>query len=333
MLKEKPATKEERWAVVRGSEARKRKHPPRLWLAKSVLREKELAVLSGRFDSLKSTFALELAASEACTFDFLGEHEVEKKGRVFVIQEEIPVDDYDARVKRVLDGQPDEAADNLLLWSRKGFVLETHTEGFQAMERIIADEGVVLVVLDNLSRMYPPGFKENDAPPMTELLKPLSRLQDRYGVAFLIVHHDRKPLGDDRGWTPRGSSVLENYPDVRIHIDRSKKDLTRATVTIRGRGFGSGEFGVQLDEQTLRLKAADVLPMTTDVQEKTKEVVKMHAGSDGVTAAEVAPWLGLKEDAARKRLARMAKDGKLSVDKNSTPHRYFVPSEGLDKGI
>jgi hypothetical protein len=324
-------SEENHWTVVRGSDARKRHFPPRLWLARGVLREKELAVVSGRWDSFKSSFSLELAASVACGFDFLGEYEVEKRGPVLVIQEEIPDDDYYARVKRVLEGMPDERANNLLLLSRKRFTVAIggQSEGFQAMEKIIAEQGVVLVVLDNLSRMYPPGFKENDAPAMTELLKPLSWLQDKYGVAFLIVHHDRKPLGDDRGATPRGSSVLENYPDVRIHIERRKEHLSRATVTIRGRGFGAREFGAELNEQTLRLEAADVPILTTDEQNKTLEVLEQLGGWR--TPADVAGGLAISPEAARKRLERLSKSEKVDVDRSGgRPYRYSAVSGQLD---
>ena len=49
---------------------------------------------------------------------------------------------------------------------------------------------------------------------------------------------------------------------------RNEKKPTLATVKVRARSFCDQEFGVRLNDETLRLEAADVVLMTTQEQQQ-----------------------------------------------------------------
>jgi len=315
---------DDRWKPLLGSEIRKREHPPRRWLARGILREKEIGRASGPSKSFKSFFVAQLAVSVASGCPFLGCFAVEKAGPVLIIQEEVAEDDYDLRLTGLMGDLPDDVVDNILVLSRRRFVLDRSHAGFQAHEQIIAERGVVLVIYDNLTRIYPPGFHENEAPVVAEMLGLLAPLQDQYGTSVLLVHHDRKRMANDFGPSARGSMVLDAFPDVLINLERGRHHRDRAKVSIQGRGFSDGEFGVRFDEDQLRLVFDEDGPPTepTARQQDTIQALR-ELGGTGM-AQDVANHLGVKLDAARKRLDRLADAGTIDRNMLAVPSTYSL---------
>jgi len=118
--------------------------------------------------------------------------------------------------------------------------------------------------------------------------------------------------------------VLDAFPDVLINLERGRHHRDRAKVSIQGRGFSDGEFGVRFDEDQLRLAFDEDGPPTesTARQQDTIEALRKLGGAR--TAKEVADHLGVKLDAARKRLDRLADAGTIQRNIFAVPTTYSL---------
>lgn len=208
------------------SVARRQLLPLSPWLAGGIIRRGELALLSGRADSFKSTFALELAVTVISGQPFLGEIANEAQGPVLFIQEEIAPNYFNHRLANATSDLPDEIADRLVVWNRRGLVLDPTSGSMENLLRAIEVCQPVLLIVDNLTCCYPQQseFNENNASMMTRLFEPLKRLRDERDMGVLLLHHDRKPGPFEGSDSPRGSSVLENAPDCRLRLMRDQND-------------------------------------------------------------------------------------------------------------
>lgn len=95
------------------------------------------------------------------------------------------------------------------------------------LDRLRAEQGLDLVVIDTLSGVIPSGV-ENHADAMLEVLRPLESLT-RAGVAVLILHHPKKGAIQE-GQAARGTGALSAYVDVLMemrHLMRAGTDDRR----------------------------------------------------------------------------------------------------------
>jgi hypothetical protein len=83
------------------------------------------------------------------------------------------------------------------------------------LERLRAERGLDLVVIDTLSSVLPCGV-ENHADAVLQVLRPLEQLTAG-GVAVLILHHPRKGTCHP-GQAARGSGALTAYADVVLEM-------------------------------------------------------------------------------------------------------------------
>ncbi len=81
-----------------------------------------------------------------------------------------------------------------------------------------------VVVVDTLA-LAASGADENDAGELGVVLAVLGKLRERYGCAFVLLHH----LGKDAGKAPmhrvRGSSALVAAADTVVHLSRDRGGL------------------------------------------------------------------------------------------------------------
>ena len=181
----------------------------------------DLVIVTGGWDSFKSTFGAELAWSLASGDPFLGHFEVRQTLKMGIIQVEIHPGSYDERVN-IAHPTRERAHDNILVASIPGWTLTDYDGLVDAIDELDL-EGIIL---DPVGRMWParsPGgysdFNENANEHVSPLLSSLKIL----GRLVVIIHHDPKDQQGFKG-RARGSSALLNDPDVRIMLDREEGD-------------------------------------------------------------------------------------------------------------
>ena len=186
--------------------------------------EGDLVIITGLWDTYKSTTALELGYALATGKPWLRAFHVHKKGVVGVLQAEINPGFYD---DRLLAYPP---ADNLLICSDLSFDFDHLDDLREAIEVFNMD----VLILDPLGQMYPDKasngepFKENEKAHVARLMKRLKLLP----ATVILVHHDPKASASGLANWGSGSSSFMNDPDVRIHLER---DYDKGTVQMQVR--------------------------------------------------------------------------------------------------
>ena len=220
---------------------------PRPIAITGILRVGDLAIISGSWDTFKSTFALELVSSLATGEPFLGWFRVWRKIRMGIVQAEIDPGSYDGRVVQF------PASDDLFVASDLRFSFDRLGE----VEEAVRELDLGGVAFDPLGQMWP--SRAENGEPFSENVKthisPLLRRLKLLGVTVILVHHDPKPApGVSR--RASGSSALLNDPDTRIFLDRgsTKDDSHRVSVELRTR-LQSPATGFDAVYQEGRLKA------------------------------------------------------------------------------
>jgi len=279
----------------------------------------ELAILTGPFDALKSRLATEIVRAIASGESLLGRFDVPKPGTVILVQEEIHPAVFDReRVIPLLEGLPEEVANRILIVNRAGFRLDL--EWIDLLEQMIIKTGAVAVVIDPLSEVTPtwPGFNLNQDTSVTEMLRPLKGLRDKYQVTIFLVHHDPKLNEFER--RARGSSVLLNSPDLRVLLQgvESADGNHRSRVQIRSRNWRRPEpFNIVCLEDG-RVAWEEAMNISSPEKDSVVRAVK-YLTKDGIgpTKAQIAECLMINPDAVKKRLQRVKEDGLLKPVKVS----------------
>src|SRR3990170_1573492 len=231
-------------------------------IIRGLVNQGELVIVTGQFDSYKSTFGLEMARAVVCGDKFLARFPVQMPGPALVMQKEIHPGFYDERVMEL--GIQDEAKDRLFTDYSQDFKFKP---GYgDVLTEMIHTKGLRLIVFDPLSLFWPfddKDFNENDNSCVNRALTPLLKLRGHTDCTFVLVHHDPKPSKEYQG-RARGASSLMNNPDVRFMIDREDDIITvhsrtRNQIPVRS-------FQARLDE--LRHLHCIRNPVETDIHQE-----------------------------------------------------------------
>lgn len=197
---------------------------PRPVAVDGVMRVGDLVLLTGSYDTYKSSLALELAWSLSTGNPWLGYYPIVQPSRVGLIQAEIEEGAYDERLRQF------PIAAELFYESHIGFTFDRLDE----VRELIPDLSLDVVMFDPIGIMWPSHaangepFSENVKNHVSPLMRELKKLR----TGIVLIHHDPKPSGENRG-RASGSAALLNDPDVRIFIDKNKDDSIQVTVRNR----------------------------------------------------------------------------------------------------
>lgn len=205
---------------------------PRPVAIEGICKVGDLILITGGFDTFKSTLGLELAFTLASGHPFL-QHFPLRCGRLrgAVIQCEIDPGDYETH--RIADRFP--VCHNLEFLSDVAFTFDELPHLKAEFDEMAFD----FVLFDPVGPMWPTyavnsrePFDENRKTHVSPFLKRLRLL----GKMVILVHHDTK-----QQTRASGSASLLNDPDVRVFIDRETLDgnghgpVEQVNVNIRNR--------------------------------------------------------------------------------------------------
>ena len=189
---------------------------PRPIAIDGVLRVGDLCIVTGGWDTFKSTLCLEMAWSLATGMPFLGNPSlaVVNPLRMGILQAEIDPGSYD---ERLLAYSP---TDNL--WTCSDLTYQLTESGVEDLYVTMRELELDGLVLDPLGPMWPSYawttgevFRENAKEHVTPILKAFKQ----FSKTIVLVHHDPKPSLGVRN-RASGTSALLNDPDTRILLDR-----------------------------------------------------------------------------------------------------------------
>ncbi|MDA2926542.1 helicase RepA family protein [Acidobacteria bacterium AH-259-G07] len=185
------------------------------------------------------------------------------------------------------------------------------------------DNGIELLVLDALNRMYP-GLDENSAKDMGELMNVVEKLNRDLKLAILALDHTRKPLADGkrgRAQSPldiKGSLAKFGAADFTLGLSRANTK-ERLRLSASGKDIDDQDFFIDVSQRNSRKpKFTFVDDVVTVISERKKQGEKNRKkilsvlGSTWQSTAHIAKRTGLGNSTVRGHLSNLCKEGKVS---------------------
>lgn len=207
------------------------------------------------------------------------------------------------------------------------------TETFDNLVRLV--EGAAVVLVDSLRAAFP--HADENSSEVRSYLDVLSRVSERTGAAFVVIHHARKPQqGNDSGATfaIRGSSALfDACQSVYVFIGEKDTPTTVHHQKDRIRGACLDDFGLDGEDvengndrrwglRVVHLEASQM--KQTDALEKAKSEVlkKVRRSKSGYYSAnDLAAVIDLKRQVVLVAIKSLMRDGVLIQPGPDTPIR------------
>jgi putative DNA primase/helicase len=293
--------------------------PPREMLLSPVLPERSLSMLYAPRGIGKTLLALSIGLAVASGSNLL-RWSVPKSRRVLYVDGEMILSDLQQRLSEISVGFgreiPDDAFRILAADHTEGGINLATPEGQAGIELLL--EGVDLVILDNLSTLFPNG-SENAGDAWEPMQSWLLKLR-RSGKSVLFVHHAGNN-GRQRG-TSRREDVLDTVIGLRRPEDYSTEQGARFEIhyeKLRHRAEGAAPF-----EATANPLVSE--NGTAGLGWENRDLVPpmlMKAAAlfeDGQTVREVAAILRISRSVAGRLRQRAVEEGLLE------------PEDGADQG-
>ncbi len=266
------------------------------WLWEQYIGVGDLVLFTAFMKVGKSTFIYPLVLAVARGVPFLNRATLQ--GGVLVLALEEHVRDVKLRLQKLGMTRTDPVHVNT-------GTFPCTTEALEELEKFIAENKIVMVVLDSLSA-YWEVYNENDNAEVIRKVKPLLDLARRTNCAMILIHHESKFGGQDEsgknrgdGKAIRGASALFGLADQALSLGKragnaAKQRVLRAIgrraesppeliIQLWGemqlsdpKPYGYNVIGTpsELDEATKQANIAKVLDRTP----KTLETIKSESG-------------------------------------------------------
>jgi len=191
-------------------------------LVKGILPDAGLVVIAASGGQGKGWVALTLGDAVSSHRDWLGEFPVNRSGLCVYADGERGRRYMAARVKDIT--RATGARPNVRFYFRP--------PKFDApwVRMLVERERPVLLILDSLSRLLPPGAKDSDNAVMSEVLGALRDVAERFGCCILVIHHFRK-RGEFADNSPvarvRGATAIVDVADAVLAVGKQRDGTLR----------------------------------------------------------------------------------------------------------
>ena len=166
-----------------------------------------------------------------------------------------------------------------------------------------------LIVIDTLQKFRKPQIGNgNIYAEDYETLGSVKELADRYDLAVLLLHHERKSRdAEDFINNASGSSGITGSADSLLFLNRARCQ-NMATLTITGRDVEEKEHAISVDGMTWRLEGD---AREFNVASEKREILEYLQENGETSPKELAEILDMKPNTMRQKLLRMHKEGLL----------------------
>ena len=261
------------------------------------------AVVAGKPKSGKSWLALDWAVAVASGGMAMGNVQCEE-GDVLLLALEDTERRLQGRLRAVLQGAP--APERLTIateWRRADHGGLDDIRAWLALH-----PAARLVIVDTLALIR--GKPDRDAGVYAndyEAARSLKAVADEFGVALVMLHHQRKEAASDPIDSVSGTAGLTGALDTIIVLKRAAND-PYGILYVRGRDVHESETALQFDKDTgkwLRLGAGDDFRRS----QERNAVIRALAEAGPMTPGDLASALGRRSGTIRMLLAKMLKAG------------------------
>jgi RecA-family ATPase len=164
---------------------------------------------------------MQMAHALATGSKFLGEYPTDGRQRVVFLQAELSEGWFQKRIRKLNDryGPADELfiLNGQMTFGKVGQYAKSEIN-LAPLEQIIVSHRADVVFIDPLQGYV--DIPENNTDANREFQRQLSTLRHKYECAIVVTHHDRKTDAGEGLHRMRGSSVLSDWADVVLALQR-----------------------------------------------------------------------------------------------------------------
>jgi len=299
--------------------------PPIQWIVPGLLPE-GLAILAGKPKIGKSWFAWDLTLAVSRGDKAFSQFPCNPSSAFFLALEDNPRRIQD-RVTKILCGQP--SPKNAYVgysWPEFG---QTKGNGLEALYEWIENHiDVKLIIVDTLAKVRDrKGGKENAYDRDYRDLEGLQRLAGQYGIAVLVLHHQRKLEADDIFDTISGSTGLTGCADTIMILQRKMRGQAEAVLHVTGRDIEEQTIAMTFDKETGRWEwLGDASQVMVSPERQAIRNLLMKNGPLNVKA--IAEGVGNKQENVRQLLNKMKKAEEVILMDNNL---WGLPEHDVDR--
>lgn len=168
----------------------------------------------------------------------------------------------------------------------------------------------VLVVVDTLERIRKPA---NGKSPLYsadyEAITGLQKIAIKYGIAIVVLHHDRKSDADDAFDTVSGTLGLTGAADTILIIKRRPNGVV---LYARGRDIEESETAMQFDKATCRWNILGAASEVLRSNERARVIAALKSAGQPLSVREIMADAEMQNrNATDILLGKMARDGEI----------------------
>jgi RecA-family ATPase len=183
-------------------------------------------------------------------------------------------------------------------------------KGLEALEEKINEiPDIRLVIIDTLAKFTPSAKASQDRYRFDyDTVSALKDLADRCNVSFLVIHHLRKTVSEDRFDDISGTFGVTGAADGILLLIR-KTGQADAELHVTGRDVESAEYALKFDNATLSwniLGEADQVK-STEKKQAIFDTIKTYGHP--ISPKEIAEYSGLNINYVKKTLPVLLKEG------------------------
>ena len=267
------------------------------WMIEGLLRQSGLMLLAGRPKVGKSALARNLAICVASGEPFLSRRC--RAGKVIWLGLEEPAT---------------ELRDKLEIMGAQGLPILYRVDPFAGDElewlRLAVEvERPAMVIIDTIGR-FSKIENINDYSQVTRATQPILDLRDRFGVTFVLLHHNNNAN------SPLGSTQWQGVPDVILSLSKNEDDTRFIKSTGQRSGFELESTVLTLDHDTGRI-----------VGEESRAIADQRTAEQKILGAALAGVAYTREQLARLG-ARKLRSGRAAVDALTSAGLFTIAGSG-----
>jgi len=150
----------------------------------------------------------------------------------------------------------------------------------------------------------------------------LKQLADKYGVAFLVVHHTRKATDDSDVFNEvSGSTGLTGAADA-ILIAKRARNTAEAVLHVTGRDVTEQEYALEWHADRCMWTLSDEPVFLATMSATRRQILEWLTENTAGTPAQIAEGTSLRPNTVQQNVRRMVADNQLDSDGQGT---YFPP--------
>lgn len=297
--------------------------PPIKWIVQDILPE-GACLLVGSPKIGKSFFALNIAIAVAKGQKALGEYATEGGEVLYLAVDDRSLRRFYGRANIMKVKLPSKLHASFEEPPRMGEGFEEFMENWH-----IKRPKTVLVVVDIYGQVAPVIGPNSDSYQMEgDVGRFFIEMSERFGVSYLVLHHDRKAISADVMDSTRGTKGLTGGFDGAMFLNRERGQMDAQLTVVHRDVMGDPEIALELDDTTGLWKTLGDAYIYKKSKEQTEMWKYFTDYPEKQTVKEIAERRGLRQNSVSKILSKLVADKSIQREKIGKSFVYWNGYQG-----